>query len=523
MKCRKFLAGAAFFSLMLNGISAFDIKPASISINSEPITSPGLALVTIRADQNGTRIVVDNGTSGYSSWTGSLLPGQHIISASAPDHYPEQFPFFVQANMKYTIAISLEPHTGFLSIEVYPPDAAVYVDGSRVLQRLEEIPVGRHSVVVKKFGFDENKVPILILREKTTTLNVTLSPSVFEIGAWRVSPRTFNPANGGVYNRARLSFSVTAPGYGRIEILDEKGRVLRKDDLPVFRTWSQAYAWRGTDDAGLVLADGEYQLGLTLWPLRQDEGMSIPTSDSAPSRETPRDAAPAIAVSTKVRIDSILKIVPSGSSAARPGLLYFPDPKVRSLLPGSAELVGGYPSGGSLSLGFRIGDSTMLAVEGVYDAAAGDGGVAGGVLESLGRLAGLDAALFGRIAWSGAAAPAYPGSASEAELALPFALDLGSLRMGISPGIAYDLRNNAITARAGAGVWYESPRLVAGFSAQGGLGASPFMSAGNPLYLAAEARLLFPRLPITLLARLSGALTPGLASPAASFGFGAAW
>jgi hypothetical protein len=49
------------------------------------------------------------------------------------------------------------------------------------------------------------------------------------------------------------------------------------------------------------------------------------------------------------------------------------------------------------------------------------------------------------------------------------------------------------------------------------------MNSANPLYFAAEARVLFEKQPFTLLLRISGALEPELAYPAASLGFGVAW
>jgi len=529
MRSKKFLAIAAFSLFLLSGIAAFEIGSPSISISSEAVSSPGLALVTIYAIPSDTRIIVDGGMIGYSSWSGTLTPGHHLISASAADHYAAQFPFVVQENVKYTITIKLEPHTGFLAIEVTPADASVSVDGTRVYGNFIELPVGHHSLVVKKFGFNEEKAPLFIFWHRTSTLSIGLSPSVFEINSLRLKPESFNPSNKGIYNRAALSFSVTAPGYGTIVIVDDKGRTVYSEELPVFTTWSQHFIWRGTDAKGARVADGEYDLKLSLWPVLQNEGQGAQGSDSAAPGPSPTLATksgsgvePAVAYSTKVKVDSSLRIVPSGSSAARPGLLYFANPAVSELLPGSVELVGGFPSGASLSLGFRIGDSTMLAVEGVYDTAPG-GAVAGSILRNIVKSSAFDIALFGRLAWSSAIAPTYPGSASEAELALPLALAMGDLRIGMTPGIIYDLRNETLAPRASAGVWYENPGLSAGFSAQGTFGTAAFMSSGNPLLAAVEARMLFDRLPFTFLFRLSGAFEPELTKPAASFGFGLAW
>lgn len=529
MRSKKFIAIAAFSLLLLSGIAAFDIGSPSISISSETAVSPGLAIVAIRAVPSDTQIIVDGGMIGYSTWSGTLLPGRHIISASAADHYAAQFPFVVQENLKYAITIHLEPHTGFLAIEVTPSDASVSVDGTRVYGSFVELPVGHHSVVVKKFGFNEEKAPVLIAWHRTSTLSIGLSPSVFEISALRLKPETFNPSNKGLYNRAALSFSVTAPGYGSIAIMDDKGKTVYGEELPVFTTWSQRFTWRGENADGSRLSDGEYTLKLSLWPLRETAEQGVPDLGAAPASSSPAATAqasaetqPAIGFSTKIRIDSSLRIVPSGSSASRPGLLYFANPAVNELLPGSAELVGVFPSGTSLSLSFKIGESTMLAMEGVYETTPA-GAVSGSILRNVFKSAVFDVALLGRLAWNSAAAATYPGSASEAELSLPFALAIGDFRVGLAPGVIYDLRSAAFAPRANAGLWYENPGLSAGFSAQGSFGTSAFMSPGNPLLAAAETRILFDRLPFTFLFRLSGAFEPGLVKPAASIGFGVAW
>lgn len=529
MRSKKIFFALIFSAALLSGISAFDIGESSISVSSEAITSPGLAAVTIHSTPNDARISLDGGISSYSTWTGNLTPGPHMISATAPDHYAAQFPIFVHENLKYTIDIRLEPHTGYLSIELYPVDALVYVDGSKVSGNMAEIPVGRHAVTVKKFGYEEAKDSILIMWHRTSTLNISLSPSTFAINGYKVRPERFNPANKGLYNRIALSFSVTAPGYGAIEISDSKGVAVYHEDLPVFKTWSQRFIWRGDDKNGSRLGDGDYQVKLSLWPLIRSEDEGSQTIPAAPTLATGATQTttgglvePAIAYSTTVKIDSSSIIIPSGTSAARPGLLYFADPKVSELLPGSVEVVAGINSGVSVSLGFKVGDGTMIAAEAAYDAAPG-GSLAGSVLRNVYTAAGFSAALLGRIAWSSAAAPTYPGSASEAELALPLAIGAGGLRAGIAPGVVFDLNTERLAGRIGAGLWFENPGFVVGLSAQGTFGAAAFMSPANPLYLAAESRILFDRLPFTVLIRLSGAFEPELASPVASVGFGVAW
>ena len=532
---------------IVGGAWAFNIPDADLSITSETAVSPGQALVTILAKPTSARFSIDKGSFLSSGWKGSLVPGTHTITVSADDHYPSQFAFNVQQNTKYIITVTLEPHTGFLAMTIFPTDASVYVDGAKVEGPIIEIPAGRYSVSVRKFGYNEAKVPVSIFWQRTSTLNIALSPSVFEISSFHLSPKAFNPANKGAYNRAALSFSVTAPGFGQVEILNAAGLLVRKDELPVFRSWSQRYVWRGTDEDEKTLPDGEYEVKVSIWPLSLEKEASpfesrpgsqsstlqspqllpeqttpIPSYGPLPPAATAPTPESALSKSATVLIDSSRNIMVSGTSAVRPGLLYFADPKVRELLPGSAEIVGGYPSNASLSLGFKIGESTMLSAEGLWDIEFG-GGVAGSVLRTVAGFGDTDIALLGRVSWTGAAASSYPGSASEAEISLPVAIDAGSLRAGLAPGFVYDMKEEGMAGRLSAGLWYESQGLSAGLSALQDIGSVGLMNPANPLFFAAEARILFETQPFTMLLRISGALEPELAYPAASLGFGVAW
>jgi len=512
---KKYFLAAAFLVLFALTISAFDIKPASISVSTKTATSPGEAIVNISADPSDAWISIDGGTAAFSTWSGTLAPGPHTISAWAKDFYPSQFSLVVLENTKYTVSLELEPHTGYLALEISPPDALVYVDGQKVQGYMVEIPVGRRNIAIKKFGYEEQKLSLTIQWQRTSILNVNLSPSAFEIREWKLKPELFNPSNKGLYGRSVLTFTITAPGRGRVKVSDSLGAVYVEKELPVFTTWSQRFAWDGRDASGKILPDGEYLLSLSLWPLAPEASTAETASEST-------EPDPAIVFTTKLRIDSSSLIVPSGAQAARPGLLYFPDPKISRLLPASAEILGTYPRGGSIALGFKLGSSTMMALEGSYDIAPA-AGFALSFLQGLGSPASIDLALLGRFAWNSASTPQYPGAASEAEMSLPLAYAIQGLRLGIAPGLVYDFSLASFQGRAGLGLWYESQSIMAGLSAQADIGSTMPMTATNPLRMGLEARVLLDNVPISLMLRLSGDFKPGLSSPAASLGFGVAW
>ncbi|MCE1196458.1 hypothetical protein LWX53_08180 [bacterium] len=512
---KKVLVALALFVAALSGIGAYNGQNSAIIVDTESGVKPEAATTTISTTPGNARLMIDGLIPAYSGWTGILKPGPHLIAASAPDHYPAQFPFFVQENTKYSIKIKLDPHEGYLSIDVSPEDAEVYVDGSRVSGKFAELPVGRHSVKVRKFGFDEAIVPISIQWFRTSTLRVALSPSVFEVRSLKARPARFNPSNKGLYGRAAITFTVTAPGTGRLELLDAKGKVAYAETLPAFRTWSQRSTWDGVDTAGARVADGVYRARLTLAPLPLEEG----AAPFGAKRDEPRP----IVAETTLNVDSSLKVSPSGYLSARPGLTYFADPGVPGLLPGGIEASLSLPDGSfELALGFSAGESTRLAFQAAL-CQGEEGAAAFGFSSRIGAFGALDAGVFGRAAWRSAGGIAYPGAASELELSLPLAVGGGSFRLGLAPGLVYDFETQALAARASAGIGYRSAGLYAGVSAQCDLGAAAPASAANPVHAAAEARALFDGLPFVLSFRMTASFAPTFGDGAAGIGFGVAW
>lgn len=515
LRSKRILIALAALAAAIHGANAYDNRPGTIAIDTESGVKPEAAITTITIAPGNARLMIDGVIQAYSGWTGVLKPGPHFITATAPDHYPAQFPFFAQESTKYSIKIKLAPHEGYLSIDTSPEDAEVYVDGSRAHGSIIELPVGKHSVKVKKFGFDEVVVPVNIQWFRTSPLRVALSPSVFEVRAFKARPERFNPGNKGLYGRAAITFTVTAPGTGNLEILDARGKVVREEALPAFKTWSQRLTWDGADEKGERLADGPYTARLTINPMPFEW-------QGAPPEAQQKDPRPVVA-EARLRVDSSLTISPSGFLTARPGLTYFADPDVPSLLPGGVEASVRLPDGGSeLAAGFSAGESTRLAIQ----AALYQGeevGLAFGFSSKLGAFGAVDSGIFTRVSWKSGGGVSYPGAASELEMSLPLAVGKGAFRLGVAPGLVYDFDSQAIAGRASAGVGYRNAGLYAGLSAQCDLGAEAPLSLSNPLYAAAEARTLLDNLPFVLSVRITACFTPAFSFGAAGIGFGVAW
>lgn len=519
MKTKTLLAVLCFFMLCVCAVfptNAEESEKGSHAMTAEAMQSPGMALVTIKTDVAGSTIIVDGQHFGYTSWTGQLRPGTHSVRVSADDHYPVYFFFTLQENMKYVFSVHLDPYTGFLSVAVSPEDAELYIDGDPAGRGLVEVPVGRHTLVAKKFGFDEQSIKFYIARDRTSYVQLALKPSRFELKKFSVSPKAVNPTNRGIYGKLSIRFTVSGPGFGSVEVRDASGSLVRTIKLDEFTTWSQECFWDGNDDSGKRVKDGDYEFLLTLWPLR-------PKTAGGDAGAPPATPDAPLKAGGKARIDSSLRIVPSGTAGARPGLMFCADPRVRDLMPFSLdfELIVGDGIGGTMDMAFKAGENTMFAFEGVLNEDTSLG-FAAGLLSSLYSRKHFDAAVLARVAWNdpGTISPDY---GSELEIALPLAATQDDLRIGFSPGLVVNLKKQSFCGRLGTGVWYETQGMVAGVSAMTDIGAAPVASSANPLFLGLEARFLADTLPFTLTARLETAFAPAPAGTNVGLGVGFAF
>ena len=503
-----------------------DSTSSSYTLAQEAISSPGSASLVIRVKPSTGIISLDGTAVGSSSWTGTVAPGQHRISAESLDYFPIGFLIVCAENTKYTIDITLKPHTGFLSVQLDPHDAMVYVDGVKYSGKLIELPIGNRDVVIKKFGYKDYRSTIAIFRDRTSSLTAQLQTAPFEAKRFRISPVVFDTKNSGLYNRVSINFSVSGPGRARIMVRDSSGTELYVADLPEFQTWTQRQVWKGTDAQGKALPDGTYSIIIAIWPTQDGstiltkEGSAVSLQDIGLSAQQFSELVPVV-LESQVKIDSSRKIVPVGNSSGRSGLAFMWDPKVRETLPGSVEVSYGTTNKASLSLGLRIGQTTAFAFEGV--ALSSKAGFSASFIQGLGKPSSIAIALAGRFAWASDPIFAYPDSGSEAEVSIPLALSMLGIRIGLSPALVYQFSDSSFFGRLGAGAWYETRSFMFGASAQQNIDENGFMNTQNPLLLAGEARFLFNNLPFTVLAKVEAAMNPAVTDIGASLGLGLAW
>ncbi|MFZ4618011.1 MAG: hypothetical protein ACOYM2_17670, partial [Rectinemataceae bacterium] len=365
------------------------------------------------------------------------------------------------------------------------------------------------DIEVRRFGYIEKQLTVAVLEDSILSVTTSLSTAAFAITSFVVNRPLFNPANPGPFGELRLAFSVSAPGSGRIEFLDEEGAMTGRVDLEPFMTWNHSLVWKGRASDGSVLTDGTYEIRL----------VALAAAESASE----------ISESREVRIDSGLVALPLGQGDGLPGLALLPltlgSPAGLGIVEAGISLPGDSASVlGTMALSLSGGPwSTGLAVGGSADG-SGDFRLDLGLGYLAGQIGdlGIGLALSGHA--SGMAAGTAGGLGYVARVLLPLSWISGEaedalaqrLVAGLAPavtvagattsdGAATGRPVPGIELRAGAGI--VSGWSVLGLSARSGVaGLEVLAPLWDGLDLRIEGRIALPSTPLVLSADLGMAL-----------------
>jgi hypothetical protein len=487
--------------------------------------SIGGATLYIDKDLIGNPLYTSSVTSTFtstftSSFTSSIPPGSHYFEISLPGYYDLGLWLSFEERTKYTIIFDPVKITGRISINVLPADAIVSLDGVTVKKNLVDTPVGSHTIGVRRFGYVEQDLPVVIRERETSVLSIELDQAPFAIKGLAFGPAVFNPSNAGARGRTSLNFQASNYGSAIAEIRGPDGNLVATLDFPNIETWNQSRTWDGLGPNGKALPDGVYTATLTAKP-----APDVPTRPEGQSDGT-------ILVKAEGQIDSSLVIRSFGTVSAVPGLLYMPDPLSQPAGTVAVEASWFEPWGDpqasafGLSAALSIGGAVTLA----FHAAAETGSpvnatdVAGSALVPLfgDRSSSIGGALFFRGSYSSASTPATPGALSAVEASFPLSLRLGELSFALAPGALVDLASSSPTflGLARSGLWFEEGSFRTGISAELPLTFSGALPAPSwPARVALEGRLMLGSTPFVASAYLDSELAPGT-SPGFGIGLG---
>ncbi len=223
----------------------------------------------------------------------------------------------------------LEQITGFLLVKTAPDQAQVIVGGTVLSSNFQELPVGRYTLLVRAFGYEEHHSSVVIREDQLREIAVVLEEAVFRLSEIAVTRVAFNPQNPGILGTCRFSFQVTSYGQGEVIITASDGSEVFTDRLPSFRTWDQTFVWDGRIN-GSPLPDGTYTVTVVAQSERTGE---------------------VIEQATVVSINSSLRIQYRNLWCGGAGLLYAY--AIDQLPPGSFQL-------SAFSVGHRVADTYRI-------------------------------------------------------------------------------------------------------------------------------------------------------------------
>ena len=214
--------------------------------------------LNVNANVSGASVYVDGSYEGTAPLVvRDLEIGKHSVKVTKK-HYSvyNTMTDYLKAGYSYNLTASLEKISGYLNTNVTPSDATIYCDGEEISKFNEEIDEGTYTIKAHAFGYDDTSTTVTIVRNKTSSISLTMEKSAFEVKSFSANIKAFNPKNNNIKKSVRFNISVTAPETGTLVINNEKGDTVASWDLK-FETWDSFVDWYGKEN-GKPLPDGIY-------------------------------------------------------------------------------------------------------------------------------------------------------------------------------------------------------------------------------------------------------------------------
>jgi hypothetical protein len=495
-----------------------------ISVETEPALDLQIADLNIYCPLKGASIYIDNTYVGFAPYSGNVPQGSHYIEVDVQGYYPLGAWFSLNEKTLYNLRFNPAQITGKIALTIEPNDASVTIDDLPVEGSLVEKPIGKHIVIVRHFGYSEQRAEVQVQEKTTSSVSVILARVPFAIGNPGFSRPVFNPSNTGAAGSSSLGFTASNYGSATAEIRAPDGRLVASLEYPDIKSWSQSSVWKGLDTNGAPLPDGIYTAEIIA---RAAPGVPVQADAVGPDGT--------IRAKAQVQIDSSLVVRPTGTVSAVPGLLFMPDPLPQ---PAGTLAIGASwfapcwnPSASAFgfSASYSAGGIATFALDASAETSGTSGAadLAGSALVALfgDRTTVLGGAFFLRGGYSSASDPTLPGAGSAVEASLPLGLSFGvskdlDLRLALSPGALADFESGTASflGLGRAGLWLEGRSFRAGLS--GDLPwnfSSALPSPEWPALTALEARLALGSTPFVASGYMSASIRPDQ-SP--SFGIG---
>ena len=144
--------------------------------------TPQFGTVTCRSEMSDAEIWVDQQQVGVGSWTGPLSSqGTHILEARKAGHQSQSISFTVASGETKTQTVGVPiPMYGTLILNAVPAGSEVWIDGEQrgVSPLVEQLLVGKHEIVLKKSGYEDEAFEVEIQHNQRRDEKRTMKQAV---------------------------------------------------------------------------------------------------------------------------------------------------------------------------------------------------------------------------------------------------------------------------------------------------------------------------------------------------------
>ncbi len=131
----------------------------------------------------------------------NLPPGLSVVEVAAPGYETTRLRLRLQSNESAVLSVPLRRETGLLRLDVEPSDAEAFLSGEPLSTgEPVELPTGTHLLRVRRFGYREEEVPVVVEARETLYLQLALEAAPFAIDLRQIG------------GSSRLVLTATAPG-----------------------------------------------------------------------------------------------------------------------------------------------------------------------------------------------------------------------------------------------------------------------------------------------------------------------
>ncbi|MBR6297087.1 MAG: PEGA domain-containing protein [Treponema sp.] len=232
---------------------------------------------------SGVTVYLNGRNVGSTPYHCEDLEGGYYNVKLVKKHYKtEEMSVYLSGGFSKDLNLEMTKISGYLNMNVSPSDATVTVDGeSYKANSTLELDEGIHQVKVSRFGYDDIVESVEIIRDRYQSMDVSLSPSNFEISSFQVDTS--------LSSLVRFKWSVTSPGSGVISVRDSLGAEIVSWNVE-FDSWNQFMEW-DKKICGVPVESGSYTAVLSAGGFERTCAFMVNNGSSSYSRQQSLDSA----------------------------------------------------------------------------------------------------------------------------------------------------------------------------------------------------------------------------------------